>query len=57
MISTGMNTKIVGIAGGRAALWQTVGVRYKPSRSAVIELEANIGEAHYESYAKARIFF
>ncbi|WP_342651763.1 porin [Vibrio metschnikovii] len=42
---------------GASRTWQTVGVRYKPSRSAVIELEANIGEAHYESYAKARIFF
>ncbi|XAG21867.1 porin [bacterium 19PA01SH03] len=42
---------------GKRRTWQTVGVRYKPTRSSVIEIEANIDDSHYRSYAKATVFF
>ncbi|MCG3731933.1 porin [Vibrio cincinnatiensis] len=42
---------------GRSRTFHTIGVRYKPSRSSVIEIEGNIGEAYQDAYAKATVFF
>ncbi|WP_337247214.1 porin, partial [Vibrio sp. V26_P1S5P106] len=42
---------------GRSRSFQTIGVRYKPSRASVIEVEGNIGEAYQDVYAKAKVFF
>ncbi|WP_278183105.1 porin [Vibrio misgurnus] len=42
---------------GRSRTYQTIGVRYKPSRSSVIEIEGNIGESYQDVYAKAKVFF
>ncbi|WP_260261795.1 porin [Vibrio intestinalis] len=37
--------------------WGTVGISYKPTRSSVIALEMNMGEAAQDAYAYARVYF
>lgn len=44
-------------ARGKSRTFQTIGVRYKPSRSSVIEVEGNIGDTYQDAYAKVKVFF
>ncbi|MBE4620957.1 porin [Vibrio navarrensis] len=42
---------------GDSRTWGTVGVNYKPTKSSVIALELNTGEAAQDAYAYARVYF
>ncbi|USD65507.1 porin [Vibrio sp. SCSIO 43136] len=42
---------------GKERTWQTFGVNYRPTRSSVIALELNAGEAAQRAYAYARVYF
>lgn len=42
---------------GKSKVWTTVGVNYKPTRSSVISVELNQGEAAQDAYAYARVYF
>ncbi|EJN6827999.1 porin [Vibrio cidicii] len=42
---------------GDSRTWGTVGVNYKPTKSSVIALELNAGEAAQDAYAYARVYF
>lgn len=42
---------------GNEREWGTVGVNYKPTRSTIIALEVNAGEAAQDAYAYARLYF
>ncbi|TKF15597.1 porin [Vibrio genomosp. F6] len=42
---------------GDERTWGTVGVNYKPTKSSVIALEMNTGEAAQDAYAYARVYF
>lgn len=42
---------------GDERVWGTVGVNYKPTRSTIIALEVNAGEAAQDAYAYARLYF
>ncbi|PFG55104.1 putative porin [Vibrio sp. ES.051] len=42
---------------GNSRTWGTLGVNYKPTRSSVITLEMNAGEAAQDAYAYARVYF
>ncbi len=42
---------------GDERVWQTVGVNYKPTKSSLIAIEFNAGEAAQDAYAYARVYF
>ncbi|MDN3698414.1 porin [Vibrio clamense] len=42
---------------GDERTWGTIGVNYKPTKSSVIALEMNTGEAAQDAYAYARVYF
>ncbi|HAS6097162.1 porin [Vibrio vulnificus] len=42
---------------GKERVWGTLGVNYKPTKSTVIALEMNTGEAAQDAYAYARVYF
>ena len=42
---------------GDERVWGTLGVNYRPTRSSVIALEWNTGEAAQDAYAYARVYF
>ena len=42
---------------GKERTWSTLGVNFKPSRSVVLALELNMGEAAQDAYAYARVYF
>lgn len=42
---------------GAERTWGTIGVNYKPTKSSVIALEMNTGEAAQDAYAYARVYF
>ncbi|EPF2930084.1 porin [Vibrio navarrensis] len=42
---------------GKERIWGTLGVNYKPTKSSVIALEMNAGEAAQDAYAYARVYF
>ncbi len=42
---------------GNERVWGTIGVNYKPSRSSVIALEVNMGEAAQDAYVYSRVYF
>lgn len=42
---------------GNSRTWGTLGVNFKPTRSSVIAIEGNLGEAAQDAYAYARVYF
>ncbi|WP_064604769.1 porin [Photobacterium sp. J15] len=42
---------------GKERIWGTLGVNFKPTRSSVIAIEGNVGEASQDAYAYARVYF
>ncbi|MGF1724020.1 porin [Photobacterium nomapromontoriensis] len=42
---------------GRSRTWGTLGVNFKPTRSSVLAIEGNVGEASQDVYAYARVYF
>ena len=42
---------------GASRTWRTIGVNFKPTKSSVIALEMNQGEASQDAYAYTRIYF